>query len=311
MPCDQVWLLMVASTSLTVGVMTEAQPTVDAEIERYLRTGETDPHRGAWSGSFLERANRAHEDLRRALVHKVQHFARGLTHNPLPDGDTGALTRSKVEPMVRGLFPRAEQDAVLKRVEQSVVFVTTTNIESLLVDSAFDSSAWTLANLYLASLGGELLGKDAPNLVGLSEETTCYVSPKYFSEDDPFADFIVHEVAHIFHNCKRATVGLRHTRTKVWLLDISYRKRETFAYSCETYARILQRGKIPAVRRALSEECGRVLRISDERADAAEVASIVQAAVAARNGWNVILANCAPTRPEVSSATPSRALGRT
>jgi hypothetical protein len=54
----------------------------------------------------------------------------------------------------------------------------------------------------------------APRLVGLSEETTCYVSPDYFAEDCPFADFIVHEAAHIFHNCKRATVGLRETRTK-------------------------------------------------------------------------------------------------
>ena len=46
--------------------------------------------------------------------------------------------------------------------------------------------------------------------------------------DDPFADFIAHEAAHIFHNCKRATIGLSETRTKEWSLDIEYRKRETF-----------------------------------------------------------------------------------
>ena len=40
----------------------------------------------------------------------------------------------------------------------------------------------------------KLLGKEAPRLVGISEETTCYVSPAYFTEDDPFGDFIVHEV---------------------------------------------------------------------------------------------------------------------
>jgi hypothetical protein len=152
---------------------------------------------------------------------------------PLPEADTISLTRTKVEPMVRGLFPRAEQDVVLAAIEQSVVFVTSANIEKLLLGQVFDHSAWTLANLYLASLGAELLGKDAPHLVGLSEETTCFVSPEYFAEDDPFADFIVHEAAHIFHNCKRATIGLRETRTKEWLLDIEYRKRETFAYACE------------------------------------------------------------------------------
>jgi hypothetical protein len=143
--------------------------------------------------------------------------------------------------VVRGLFSRAEQDVVLATLEQSVVFVTSANIETLLLERAFDSSAWTLANLYLASLGAQLLGEDAPHLVGLSEETTCYVSPEYFAEDDLFADFIVHEVAHIFHNCKRTTIGLRETRTKVWLLDIEYRKRETFAYSCEGYACVLHR----------------------------------------------------------------------
>ena len=58
-----------------------------------------------------------------------------------------------------------------------------------------------------------MLGEDAPNLVGLSEETTCYVSPEYFAEDDPFADFIVHEAAHIFHNCK---VSVRGTTRLTW-----------------------------------------------------------------------------------------------
>ena len=275
--------------------VTEAQSIIAEEVERYLLTGESDPLYSAWSGSFLERANRAHDDLRGALVRAVRRLTKGLAHEPLPETDTVALTRAKVEPMVRGLFPRAEQDAVLATLEQSVVFITSANIERLLHGCGFDSSAWTLANLYLASFGAELLGKDAPRLVGLSEETTCYVSPEYFAEDDPFADFIVHEVAHVFHNCKRATIGLRETRTKKWLLDIEYRKRETFAYACEAYAGVLERGKRPAERLALAEEYGRSVRISEERVDAGEVASIVRAAAAAPNGWKVILARCAPT----------------
>jgi len=245
--------------------MTESQRTIAQEIERYLRTGETDPYRSAWSGGFLEREKRAHDDLRRALVREVRRLTAGLRHEPLPESDTVSFTRAKVEPMVRGLFPRADQDLVLAMLERSVVFVTDAKIESLLIERAFDSSAWTLANLYLASVGAELLGEDAPRLVGLSEETTCFLSPEYFSQDDPFADFIVHEAAHIFHNCKRAAIGLRETRKKEWLLDIEYRKRETFAYSCEAYARVLERGKNAAERRALAEEYGRATRISEER----------------------------------------------
>jgi hypothetical protein len=131
--------------------------------------------------------------------------------------------------------------------------------------------------------------------VGLSEETTCYVSPDYFVEDDPFADFIVHEAAHIFHNFKRATVGLRETRTKEWLLDIDFRKRETFAYSCEAYSRIAVCASCPAERRELAAQYGSTVRISEDRVDASEVAGIVTEASAVRNGWKVILARCAPT----------------
>jgi hypothetical protein len=206
-----------------------------------------------------------------------------LTHAPLPETDTVALTRAKVEPMVRGLFPRAEQEAVLAMLEKSVVFITSANIEEFLHGCSFDHTARTLANLYVASFGAELLSRDAPHLVGLSEETTCYVSPDYFTGDDPFADFIVHEAAHVFHNCKRATIGLPETRTKEWLLDIEYRKRETFAYACEAYACVLARGKRPAERLALAEEYGRSVRISEERVDNGEVASLVRK-------------RCAPTR---------------
>ena len=269
--------------------------TIADEIARYLRTGSTDLHHAAWPGSgFMARATRAHEDLRGALVREVRRLATGLSHEPLPQADSHALTRSRVEPMVRGLFPRAEQGTVLAMLEKSVVFVTQDNVEELLLKHGFDSSAWTLGNMYLASLGADLLGEDAPSLVGLSEGTTCYVSPDYFVEDDPFADFIVHEAAHIFHNCKRATVGLRATRTKEWLLDIEFRKRETFAYSCEAYSRILTRAKEPADRLKLAADYGSRVRISEERVDPSEAASIVAEACAVRNGWKVILARCAP-----------------
>jgi len=39
--------------------MTETQSTIDDEIDRYLRTGESDPLYASWSGDFMERANRA------------------------------------------------------------------------------------------------------------------------------------------------------------------------------------------------------------------------------------------------------------
>jgi hypothetical protein len=269
-------------------------PTIADEIERYLRTGDSDDMATAWPGDLMDRGRQQHADLRRALVAEVRRLAKGLTHEPVPADVGAAFTRAKIEPMVRGLFPKAEQDTVLATLEQSVVYVTSESIEPILLGHTWDSSAWDLANLYLLAVGAELLGDDAPRIVGISEETTCYVSPDYFADDDPFADFMVHEAAHIFHNCKRRTLGLPATRRKEWLLDIEFRKRETFAYSCEAYARIIGRAKNPKERLSLAAEYGAEVRVSAERVDPSEVASIVAEAASARNGWKVILARCAP-----------------
>jgi hypothetical protein len=149
--------------------VTDAHPIIAEEVVRYLLTGDSDPLYSAWSGSFLERANRAHADLRGAPVRAVRRLTEGLAHEPLAETDTVALTPAKVEPMVRGLFPRAEKDAVLARREQSVVFTSSENIDKLLHGCGFNNTAWTPANLYLASFGPVLLGKDAPRLVGLKQ----------------------------------------------------------------------------------------------------------------------------------------------
>ena len=270
---------------------------MQGQIERYLLTGESDPLYTAWPGGFLERATRGRQDLRAALVSAVKRLSTGRADG-LPKRDCAMLARRKVEPMVIGLFPRRERNSVLTMLEESVTFVTSANIERLLFDCTFDGSAWTLANLYLASLDLELLGPSAPRLVGFSEERTCYVSLEYFRSTDPFADFVVHETAHIFHNCKRNAARLPETRTRVWLLDIEYRMREVFAYSCEVYARVMERGKSRVERQKLAEEYGRGTSIADERVDSSEVAGIVQAAAAARNGWKTILARCAPKTPK-------------
>lgn len=276
-------------------------PSVADEIARYLRTGDTDTHHRAWpSDSFLTRAREAHDDLRGALIAEVL----GRTGRaPIPDLPTpeqlAVLVRRKAEPMVRGLFPRVEQDTVLSLVSRSVVILTPANIATILQKESFDHAAWDLANLYLGGVDAELLGPDAPSIVGISDHTTCYVTPACLADDDPFADYVVHETAHIFHNCKRETVGLPFTRRREWLLDIEYRKRETFAYSCEAFARIVDQAPGPAERARLAAAFAERFQTSEERVDAAEVAHIVTEAAPRRNGWRRILERCAPARQGV------------
>jgi hypothetical protein len=274
-------------------------------IEHYLLTGNYDPSGAPWPGNIIERSRRAHDALIQALVAEVTRRAKTRPAPPLAQGFDGvAFTRAKVEPMVSGLFPKVERQAVLALLDRAVVFLTSANLEPVLRQQRWLGTAWDLANLYLGSVGAEPLGENAPAIVGLSKETTCFVSLEYFSESDPFADFVVHEVAHVFHNCKRDTVGLSVTRRREWLLDIDYRKRETFAYACEAHARIVGRARDLAGRAALAREYGRDGRISEARVDPAEVADILHEAAPRRNGWKVILARCAP--PKWSPARAER-----
>ena len=199
--------------------------------------------------------------------------------------------------MVRGLFARAEQEAVLATLERATIVLTPENIEGLLLAVSYLSSAWNLANLYLTGVGANVLAENAPRLVGLSEHTTFYVSAEYFENNEPFDDFIVHEAAHVFHNCKRRTLGLRATRHHEWLLEIDFRKRETFAYACEIYSRIVARAPRLADRAALGEHYARDEHgPPDERVDRDELVAILREAASARNGWKKILARCAPER---------------
>ena len=115
--------------------------------------------------------------------------------------------------MVRGLFPRVEQAVVLALLERSIVFLTPANIRSIIRTGTWLGTVWKLADAYLADIGAERLSTDGA-VLGLSEETTCYVATAYFDQPEPFSDYIVHEAAHVFHNCKRTTVGLPATRNR-------------------------------------------------------------------------------------------------
>jgi hypothetical protein len=266
------------------------------EIAQYLHTGEHDPVFSAWAGrTVLDRVRAGSEDLTRALIKEVRSRTAGAA-SPcrLPNQDLVALVRSKVEPMVRGLFPRREQDVILDLLARSVVFLTPETIEDVLTKAGWPGTAWDLANLYLCSVGAELLAEDAPRIVGLSVEATCYVSAEYFSGKHRFADFIVHEAAHVFHNCKRGTVELEETRSREWLLTLEYRKRETFAYTCEAFSRILEQGHDRAPRKALLDEYAKCQMPPPDQVDAAEHLDILREAVESRNGWKRILARCSP-----------------
>ena len=281
------------------------------EIERYLRSGEYDSRFAAWPGNTLMAQERCGSDaLKQALIDAVEERTAGQPiPRSVPVQDPAAFTRGKVESMVRGLFLAAEQEQVLAVLERSVVYLTPQTIRPALHDMTWLHSAWALANLYIGSFGVELLSEEAPQIVGMSMEMTCYVSLEYFGNTSRFSDYIVHETAHIFHNCKRRTVGLRETRWREWLLELEFRKREMFAYCCEAYSRILTLGSGAPERGRLVEALAEGAMPDDDGIDPAEYVDILREAAAARNGWKRILARCAsaPGRHAPNRIQSSRA----
>jgi len=272
------------------------QESPQQAIERYLRSGEHDAHFRPWPGdNYVAQARYGSVALRQALISAVRHRTANVELPAAsPELDVVAFTRGKVAPMVQGLFPVHERESVLDVLGRSVVCLTPATIDAVLEQTPWLSTAWDLANLYLAGVGAELLADDAPKLVGLSEGTTCYLSAEYFGAPGRFDDFLVHEAAHVFHNCKRRTIGMRETRRREWLLEIEFAKRETFAYACETYSRIHEFGQGLRARQTLLAEYAQGPMPADDRLDVDEYLDILREAVAARNGWKRILARCSP-----------------
>jgi hypothetical protein len=267
----------------------------------YLETGDdTSRSEFAYKSPFPRPTK---EELLAALSKEVRKREQKYPTATLPPGiDPLSLARSRAQSMARGFFPAAEQEPVQRVLECSVIFLTADNIHGLIASTRWLGTAWRIANIYLDSIGAEPLGKDEDfQAVGLGEENTSYVSLKYFNENDPFADYVVHEMAHLFHNWKRASIGLKETRKKEFLLNISFAKREIFAFACEAYSRILELGKNPLQRRKLFERFSRESRIptGKERED---LLQIVRTAVETRNGWKKILAMCSVEKPQSRAA---------
>lgn len=275
-----------------------ARNPIERETEHYLRTGDHDPTFAGWPGdNVLDRCVTGTRALEDALVAEVSRREHGREIRGLPSGFAlKSFARAKVGPMVTGLFPAREHEVMLDLLENSLVFLTRDNIEHVLREEQWPGTAWDLANLYLGSVGAACLDGNPSYLVGLSQETTCYVSMTYFDEDDPFADFVVHEAAHVFHNWKRESIGLPHTRYREWLLQIDFAKREEFAYACEAYHRIVERAASPADRRRLLAEYADSWVPATDRVDQKELVGILSEAVAVRNGWKRILSRCAPPK---------------
>jgi hypothetical protein len=272
-----------------------SQQWLEGEAQGYLFSGDYDSSFAGLQGDYLvDVAQRATHRLRTALVGETLRRTHGFLRPLSVPADLNAWVRSKLWPMVHGLLPVEKRSVILDDLSRNVVFLTPENIPSVLMGQTWLSTAWNLANLYLASVGAIGLSRRASNIVGLSEETKCYVSMSYFDERDPFVDFVVHEVAHVFQGSGASPAGLGESRPKEGLLNIDYAKCETFAYACEAYSCISSMAvDLKQRQKALKRYADGALP-PDDRVNHREYLSLLDEAVGAHNGWQTILRRCAP-----------------
>ena len=117
--------------------------SLKSEIEPYLQTGDHDAMFVAWPGDLFARCRKGEADLRRALEEAVEERAAGYSPPPAPPvADLVPCTRRKVEPMVRGLFPRPEQGKAIALLELSVVFLTRESLQQVLREATLVCNGW-------------------------------------------------------------------------------------------------------------------------------------------------------------------------
>ena len=95
-----------------------------------------------------------------------------------------------------------------------------------------------------------------------------------------------HEAAHLLHYLKPEHNGL-HVRTgQERFVDVEFRHRELFAFTCEAYSRVMRHRERKS--RVSFAEKMREGAFSFPRGHIEEVAALVLNAARARNGWRVI-----------------------
>lgn len=282
-----------------------------SEIARYIATGESDDQ--GWyrypGQSVVEQMVAHSSALRTALAERVIELeSAGQVPDVPQEQRTNAFLRGKLRPMVEGLFMPVEQQRVLEFVTDSVVFLTRDNVHQLIRTLQWDHSAWDVARIWLDSIGAPSLSSSSSGLLGFSADMRCYVSLLYFAdfEEDPFADYVVHEVAHLFHNNKRHRVGLPPRRRCEWMLDIDFRKRELFAHACEFYSRISRSGADRKQREQLVDVFAPRADGFADQLEPGDLIDVLRTAARARNGWRTILRECSPRTPERATAGKER-----
>ena len=117
------------------------QQWLDAEVKRYVASGDYDSNFAGWPGdNFVDVAQNATQRLRTALVEEtIRRVDRIPSPMKMPE-NLHLWSRTKLSPMVDGLFSADQRSIVLNTLASSIVFLTPQNIASVLADQRWLST---------------------------------------------------------------------------------------------------------------------------------------------------------------------------
>jgi hypothetical protein len=259
-----------------------------AAIEDFLRTGER-----PWSNAFGLEAIKEAEAFTQAAKTAMRSFF-DLASQMLPTAVrsvprvTPETIRERVEPMVKGLVQKDWQETAARELAARTFVLNLQGAKAAFdaeLSTGFVDGGWQVLWAFLDDHG--LKPSDIEvSCEGLSVGSYAHVRWSALNSEDPYSDVVVHEAAHLLHYLKPAQFNLRIRRGQERFVDVGFRHRELFAYTCEAYSRvILQHDRRAGI--AFAEKMREdAFSFPAEQLDA--VATLLLSAARARNGWRVI-----------------------
>ncbi|MDO8806697.1 MAG: hypothetical protein Q7R35_19970, partial [Elusimicrobiota bacterium] len=262
-------------------------------VERFLRTGNIGLCKS--TRYSLERIKKEGEHFSRckAALWNLFDTLSGLL--PESAGNAPAVTpemiQEKVKPMVLGLVQADWRDIALRELGTRIFVLnpegTRRAIEAEL-STSWLGNAWNVFWLYFEDYKLKPKSIKLPSMEGITSGTFAHVSHSAYERNDDRFDVVVHEAAHLLHYLKPKHYSLHVKRGQERFVDVKFLDRELFAYTCEAYTKVLEKGKSKAVKTFTEEIWKACACLPESKSFVKEIAGLLLKAAKSRNGWKVI-----------------------
>jgi hypothetical protein len=269
------------------------KPAHAKAIERFLKTGNAGLLKSTRYSLEMIKKEGEHSSRCEAALWNLFDRLSGLL--PESAGNVPTVTpemiQEKVKPMVFGLVQADWREIALRELGNRIFVLNPEGIRRAIkaeLSTSWLGNAWTVFWLYFEDYKLKPKGVKFPGIEGVSAGTFAHVSLSAYKRNDDRSDVIVHEAAHLLHYLKPKDYDLYIKRGQERFVDVKFTDRELFAYTCEVYTKVLEKGKRKAVK-TFADEIGKACAcLPGSKSFVKEIAALLLEAAKSRNGWKVI-----------------------